>query len=382
MKIFEFISKSRMIFNKIPINSAITFIIGNQSADLDSIVSSISLAYYKNLKLNDINYLPVLNTTLAILETKDECKYLLDYHQINIKDLIFLNEITFNNELKYSNSKMFLVDHNKLDDNEANLKFEKYICGVIDHHKDENLFLDDAKTRLIDNTIASNAFLIAEIIKNEINFDFNEPSLASLLLFAVLADTNNMSPERPRITDRDEILFDYLLDNAKSSRVEATAVYDKINELKVNSSNNKTIVEILQNDYKQWTFDNKVRYGMASVLINPKIWIEKESQIKWLDEIYKYIDKNSLNCFFILALYNDDENKLIRDLFVFGCLCEAFLTYPGNFGEVELVEKFYVNENKCGLWLKTCDPKKTRKIWQPKIEEFLAWYGNEKSFLS
>ena len=64
----------------------VTFIIGNQSADLDSIISSICLAYYKFIKSNEISYLPVLNTTVDIIEGKDECKYFFNYHKISTKD--------------------------------------------------------------------------------------------------------------------------------------------------------------------------------------------------------------------------------------------------------------------------------------------------------
>jgi hypothetical protein len=75
MKIFEFINNCRCYFDKIQNNKelSLTFIIGNQSADL-------GLAYYKYTKnltgADIINYLPVLNTSLNLIKTKDECKYL------------------------------------------------------------------------------------------------------------------------------------------------------------------------------------------------------------------------------------------------------------------------------------------------------------------
>ena len=386
MKIFEFLSKCRHFFNTQSQTHAtgITFVIGNQSADLDSIISSISLAYYKYLKLNEISYLPVLNTTLDIIETKDECKYLFDYHKISSKDFIYLNELTnsTNDAIKFKNSKIFLVDHNKLDDFEVSLNFDKHISGIIDHHKDEGLFKENTcenKIRIVDNTIASNALLITELIKNDFCFktDSIDTSLFTILLFAVLADTNNMSPERPRITDRDKMLFDYLIDKSGLNLSEANNLYNKINDLKVNSSNNKPIEVILQNDYKQWSvnkFDKTIKYGISSVLIQPKLWIEKDGLSGWLNEVNKYRERNNLDCLFILALYTDIEGKISRDLILFAekNLCDLIPNYFQN--EVKIHQILNMSQSSLQfMWMNTIDSKKTRKIWQPYIDEFLLW---------
>ena len=134
MKIFEFLIKCRNLLNN-KTNEQITIVVGNQSADLDSIISSISYAYYKFKKLNKISYFPVLNTSIDIIEGKDECKYYFDYHKISTKDFIYLNE--FKNKIN-SNFSVFLVDHNKLDDFEISLNF---ITGLLSSHTQVPLLL-------------------------------------------------------------------------------------------------------------------------------------------------------------------------------------------------------------------------------------------------
>jgi exopolyphosphatase len=372
MKIFEFLTKCRNLIN-MKTTEQITLVVGNQSADLDSIISAITFAYYKFKKLNKISYFPVLNTTVEIIESKDECNYYFDYHKINKKDFIYLNE--FKNGIN-SNVSIFLVDHNKLDDFEISLNVQELITGVVDHHKDEeNFFREGSDIRLIDNTIASNSLLITEIISNENLIEHIDESLFTSLLFAVLADTNNMSPNRPRITDRDQILFDYLVGKSCLNLDQVNSIYNKINDLKVNSSKNKSIDEILKNDYKQWSINiNEIKYGISSVIIEPKQWIEKETRTKFIDQVLTYKKSNNLNFFLILAVFHDHESKIYRDLLLFGdrTISDDFLTRMNN--EVNIHENFQVNDDTViGLWMKTLDGNKTRKIWQPLIDEYLIW---------
>lgn len=385
MKTYEFLAKCRATFNLIAKNEneIINFVIGNQSADLDSIISSISVAYYKYLKLNEIKYLPVLNTTKEIINKKDECKYLFEYHQINTNDLIYLNElVTDNKHLKFLNSKFFLVDHNKLDDYEMSLGIDKRVCGVIDHHKDENLYTNMSQTeatspiRVIDNTIASNCLLITELFSNE-NHELDS-TFATLLLFAVLEDTANMSSERARKTAKDDTLFEYLFNKSCLNRDQLNNMYNKIRDFKINNANNKTIEEILLNDYKQWSFNSTQStslYGISSCIINPNKWIQKETLQKWLNEIESFIMTKNLNLFFILVVFNHetDTNKYNRDLLIFSDnqTTNSFINYSLNKTELQVKQQFKLNESLNCVWFNTFDEKKSRKFWQPLIESFL-----------
>jgi inorganic pyrophosphatase/exopolyphosphatase len=184
-----------------------------------------------------------------------------------------------------------------------------------------------------------------------------------------------MSPNRPRITDRDQILFDYLIGKSCLNLDQVNSIYIKINDLKVNSSKNKSIDEILKNDYKQWSINiNEIKYGISSVIIEPKQWIEKETRSKFIDQVLTYKKLNKLNCFLILAVFHDHDSKINRDLLLFGdrTVSDDFLTRMNN--EVKIHENFQVNDDTIiGLWMNTLDGNKTRKIWQPLIDEYLIW---------
>ncbi len=88
MKVNAFVANTRLIFNEL---LKPQIVLGNQSADLDSIVSAISMSFYLT-NLNQKDFIPVINSSKEILKSKQECMYLFDYFSINLDDLVFLSE--------------------------------------------------------------------------------------------------------------------------------------------------------------------------------------------------------------------------------------------------------------------------------------------------
>ena len=88
MKVNAFVANTRLIFNEL---LKPQIVLGNQSADLDSIVSAISMSFYLT-NLNQKDFIPVINSSKEILKSKQECMYLFDYFSINLDDWVFLSE--------------------------------------------------------------------------------------------------------------------------------------------------------------------------------------------------------------------------------------------------------------------------------------------------
>lgn len=65
MKVNAFIAKTRQLFNELTKHR---IVIGNQAADLDSIVSAISMSFF--LSNTTDSYLPVINSNRKILQSK------------------------------------------------------------------------------------------------------------------------------------------------------------------------------------------------------------------------------------------------------------------------------------------------------------------------
>ena len=68
MKVNAFISKTRQVFNELAKHR---IVIGNQAADLDSIVSAISMSFYLTSLTPTVGcYLPVINSNRKVLKSK------------------------------------------------------------------------------------------------------------------------------------------------------------------------------------------------------------------------------------------------------------------------------------------------------------------------
>jgi exopolyphosphatase len=160
-------------------------ILGNEAADLDSMASSIAYGYLCQQITPERTILPVMPIPRADFVLRTEAVYVFNEAGINIDDVVFMDEVNLDTVLESAN--IVLVDHNKIAVN-----LEKYghkITGVVDHHKDEGLYLD-AIPRII-TTIGSTTSLVAqEFAKASIIISEN---LAILLGGTILLDTVNLA---------------------------------------------------------------------------------------------------------------------------------------------------------------------------------------------
>eukprot|EP00942_MAST-04A_sp_MAST-4A-sp1_P012741 g12741.t1 len=126
----------------------IDIVIGNQSGDCDSIVSSILHAYYLfSTKKADNDIFPILSMPEEDLKLRGAESVLLKSCGIESSDLIFTDQIPWEN-IHTNIDKVTLVDHNVLSDSMNFLNTKIY--EIIDHHKDESQYIDNATQKDID----------------------------------------------------------------------------------------------------------------------------------------------------------------------------------------------------------------------------------------
>ena len=353
MKVNSFINNARSIFTTKPVHK---IVIGNQSADLDSIASAISMSFYlNNLSSDSDTFIPVINSTKTILQSKKECLFLFDFFSINIDELIFISE------LKHKNiSQVILVDHNQLDEQEISMEFESIVTGVIDHHIDSHTF-QSADPRIINLNAGSNCTLIAELFyKSKINLD---SSFASLLTFPILFDTSNLTV---RAGQSDFEMIEFL---TEISSLDNNLIYKKLEEIKFAANEDESTETILKKDYKQY-LNGDLKWGMSSVNLSVEKLIEKNPEN--IDQIESYMIDNKLYFFGILSIFKTNELvNFKRDLALFST-------------SEDLLNAFNHNQNSNLTLLKTCKNKNifyctyavkevslTRKYFQPVLEFFL-----------
>ena len=128
-----------------------SFVVGNESADLDSIVCAVVYGYIQSSKIearrSNTFTIPVTNIPAADLSLRPELTALLQHAGVQPSDLITLDDISSCSPPAEKTS-WTLVDHNTLTGTLAKT-YSKQQTSVIDHHDDENQIPDSAQPRII-----------------------------------------------------------------------------------------------------------------------------------------------------------------------------------------------------------------------------------------
>lgn len=186
-------------------------VMGNESVDLDSAVSSISLARHLN-KVNcksniipstmqSIEFLvtpvilPVINSSREDLFLKTEVTYWLRKHQIDLDNLLCRDEIN----LRESVDNFVLVDHHVSE-------FHEKVISVLDHRPFDSISnLNDECYKNIQE-VGSCATIVCDEIKRDVGIeklkdDYNEE--IQLCYGAIVLDSINFSEEADKVRPLD-----------------------------------------------------------------------------------------------------------------------------------------------------------------------------------
>lgn len=349
MKVNSFIKQSKRVFNDL--NNRLKIVIGNQSADLDSIVSSISLAFYLSSNTETPTFIPIINSSKSIIATKKPCTYLFDQMSVDLDDLIFIGEVK-----RDRLDQVILVDHNELDQREKDdLKLESLVRGVVDHHIDRGGF-SNAPLRLINTGVGSNTSQIANMFAQS-NRRI-EPSFADLMLYPILFDTSNLTQQTHQ-PDIDAVAY-----LKKSASVDQNKLYAKLDELKFARDENENVFDLLRQDYKM--YDGK--WAMSSVTFSIADWIQKESN---LAESIEFMKQNELLFYGILSIFRDSNSgEHRRDLIVFGD--DSVIRKLVDLKEESIsLLKVQSSSTPSYVLFNVNQIKFTRKYWQPFLHQFL-----------
>ncbi|KAJ3023990.1 hypothetical protein HKX48_008604 [Thoreauomyces humboldtii] len=279
-RLARFLATTRKVSTASTSGLPVTVVIGNEAADLDSVVSAVSYAFLESTRQERraagpvTEYLPVVGIPRADFALRTECPYALNtgYPDTDITPhLTFLDEIDLDALHSASRLRLVLVDHNQLAPSLR--RFETSVVGILDHHVDEGLH-PEADPRVIE-PVGSAATLVAEQWKLAAADDVQpESGLALCMICAILIDTVNLKEEYGRVTKADRRAVDYLLPFARAGEhsVASTAVgddafltnlYQGVYHAKVSISNLSSY-DLLRKDYKEWLVGSH-KLGISSV---------------------------------------------------------------------------------------------------------------------
>ncbi|KAH7413891.1 DHHA2 domain-containing protein [Phaeosphaeria sp. MPI-PUGE-AT-0046c] len=344
--------------NAIESSQKVTLVIGNESADLDSMSSSILYAYVRSMSppKNAFTslHIPITNIPASDIQLRPEYLAVFKHanidagHLITLDDLPPLSEIQ--TKLAPENTRWILVDHNALQGQLGRI-YAGRVAGVIDHHDDEGKVPQDTGdepriiqksgscTSLIANycrpswdmlsmsALSSGAAAHAQgdsLSDDDAVIKRWDAAVAQLGLVSILIDTANLQ-DKSKTTEHDRQAVEYLeakimLCPQLSTTFDRTNFYKEIDTAKKDIGSLE-LQDILRKDYKQWD-QNGVKLGISSVVkhinfIQNKAAHEAGTQSSsepFLQALEKFSKDRELDMYTLMTTSTSAEGQFQREL--------------------------------------------------------------------
>ncbi|TPX14099.1 uncharacterized protein E0L32_000493 [Thyridium curvatum] len=317
----------------------LTFVVGNESADLDSLCSAVLLAYFRtHAPPHRTLHIPLSNLPRADLALRPELEAVLAPAGLQPSDLLTLTELPGPEDLRAADTRWVLVDHNALTGGLA-ARFRDRVVGCVDHHDEEGQVPEDCgdEPRVV-RRAGSCMSLVVEHVRHtwrrmaddaagsgsgdckpgEEEEEELDAQLARVALGPILIDTVCLR-DGGKTTGTDvrsaEFAEGFLLPAAGTAAGYDRGLYfDEIVRLKEDISG-LGYRDVLRKDYKRWD-EGELRLGMSSVLRGFAYLAEQTgTKQEFLDAMRSWAREQGLD---ILALMTVEHpgGQLKRELLV------------------------------------------------------------------
>lgn len=234
-----------------------TYVIGHIKPDLDSVVSAIAVAEFRKQRGDTDNPIPAIAGPI-----NPETDYVLKKFAVSPPQLLTAEQIK-------PEDKIVLVDHNELDQRLNNLPVDQ-IVTIVDHHK-FNINLNHP-IKITAAPLGSTATIVYLKFKQ-----YNivpEPTLAKLMLCAVLSDT--VGGKSGTTTDKDRQAVTDLAQTAGISDVDGLTL-----EIFLAKSNLDSLTpeQIIKNDYKIFEFAKKTFVGQIETVEQAEVISQRKDEL-------------------------------------------------------------------------------------------------------
>lgn len=313
----------------------LTFVIGNEAADADSVISSLLYAFYKSKAAqNEKTYIPVVSIPREQLELRCEIVSLLQALRIDLQDVHFVDEIDWKELIQKHKTALswILVDHNHLTNKHIYQAVESSshfdidsldVKEIIDHHQDQNKYLQasyrnvafqDSRAlvgsccTLVAEQLRSTRYIPDQATKSEAGL------LSTLLLSVISLDTINFDSSAKKATSRDVAMAKWLDSYSYAS---TDCLYEWLAAQKSNEEHWKkfSFRNCLDYDYKEFGINewSGHRFGISSVLISlEKVAAKCGTKDAFLNELNEFCCKNSIKFLIIMTIERDNETQAVK----------------------------------------------------------------------
>ncbi|SCU91851.1 LAFA_0F06238g1_1 [Lachancea sp. 'fantastica'] len=308
--------KSSYLAGELFNSSRLLIVCGNESADLDSVVSAITYAYFSYIKNPGVQIVPVINILKADLELRRDIVWVLKKRNIP-HNLLYFHEDLHDMRKRFRGPiEAVLVDHN--DSQSLAKKVVDSVVGIIDHHEDLGLHKDISERhggpRIIRPAGSCSSLVFNfwnESLKNGSEQKFGGSDALSLCLGALLIDTTNMAYKVEDPDKEAHAAYKELLPN-----VDFEVYSSQLRQAKDDIAG-LSLRDILRKDYKEFVFSKTkgtVKCGFASV-VKPFNWINAQfPDQQFLEACSKFVDERNLDLLLILTSWTDSKAQFKRQI--------------------------------------------------------------------
>ncbi|ORZ41513.1 hypothetical protein BCR44DRAFT_42993 [Catenaria anguillulae PL171] len=319
-------------------------VLGNESADLDSAVSSLLYAFSLFTSQKQLAA-PILPIPRADILLRTEITYFLSLLGVDPhRDLFFSDDLDRIYSSIASDSackpKLALADFNSLPPSLAHLA--PHVAAIVDHHVDSGAF-PTANPRVIEPVGSATSLIVRDCFTPAALDANTKAEVARLALGPILLDTINLNRAMLRATDVDAEAAAVCLSWLPESTLDTSALYAAMLKAKADISHLSS-ADLLRKDYKEFELrEGGGKYGMASVMWDLHKWIERDGGAGVLDQALGYARERGLHSLYILTAFEDQEGGFHRQLAV----------VSGDRGrEQAVVEVLMTKEETSGLQVK------------------------------
>ncbi|KAG5361276.1 putative exopolyphosphatase [Yarrowia sp. C11] len=281
--------------------AAFTIVSGNESADIDSCVSSALYAYLSQSQ-SKVDVFPLINIPKQDILLRRDFLWLLA--KLDIKDNSFLFLDDLNPEL-LKHASLALVDHNKVTASLAQL--DDKVIGVIDHHDDEGLYKSaDPRVVIKNGSCSSLVYTWWNKTLNGLNGAIaSDAALNELALAPLLIDTSNL---KSKVEAHDTEAYDLITKalspvSTFSTSKDIKGFYKTLDQKKRDLSGFDA-VQMLRKDYKDWA-ENGAKLGMSTVVLDLDNILKQDP--KFFSKLHDFCEEHNVTVHVTMTSYTDAE---------------------------------------------------------------------------
>ncbi|CAD8197899.1 unnamed protein product [Paramecium octaurelia] len=314
-------------------------VLGNPTADMDSCIGSILLAYH--MTQFHTPTAPIINYNRESFRSHFETAELFDAN-----DLIFINEVDLN---KYD---LILYDHN-------DIKYTNNQIGCIDHHEDKGQQFTQFKKI---EKVGSAVTLVAEHMQLEQNYKCKQEiaEIAQLIMKTILIDTFNFQQNQYQIrwVDKDKQIFD--LCHSFCPQFDAKQEYQHLTDLKYDVKLNLqlSLNQQLLKDYKKF-----FTVGYSVIFIKLQDLMQKYNENQLINEFNEFMIKEECKTLIVFFVHLEN-NTIQRSMIIYGENQQKIIQ---QFSELKFEQLQSPIPNS--LLLKDIDNIYSRKIIEPLVSK-------------